>query len=229
MKILDMQQGSPEWHYARLGIPTASQADRILTPSKLKPATAAQLYRFELLAEWVLGSPLEWGHTGFTERGKDLEAEARTAYELEIGADVERVGLVLTDDGMFGGSPDGLIGSEGGLEIKCPAIHTHVGYLLEPEALAAEYRGQVQALLWLTGRSWWDLWSYNPELPPVRVRVEPDADWQAAWEKVLPAFLDTLRAGRERLAPYRRTPHLEALRQARETEAAGDLSVLLAG
>lgn len=205
MRVLDVVQGSPEWLQARLGIPTASQADRILTPSKLKPAAAAREYLHQLLAEWILGYPIEWaGNSQYMQRGTDLEAEARAAYELEMGVDVQTTGLLLTDDGMFGGSPDGLVGDTGGVEIKCPAIHTHIGYLLAPESLAGRYRGQVQALLWLTGREWWDLWAYNPELPPVRARVEPDPEWQAAWEPALAGFLDALTYGRERLEPYRR-------------------------
>lgn len=207
MRILDVAQGSPEWLQARLGIPTASQADRILTPARLKPSSSAAGYRLQLLAEWVLGYPVEWsGNSAYMERGTELEAEARAAYEVEMGVDVEEVGLVLAPGGMFAGSPDGLVDSTGGLEIKCPAIHTHIGYLLDPESLAAAYRGQVQALLWLTGREWWDLWAYHPELPPVRVRVEPDLEWQEAWAPALAGFLGALDYGRERLEPYRRPP-----------------------
>lgn len=233
MKILDVVQGSPEWLAARLGIPTCSQADRILTPARLKPASGAVTYRLQLLAEWVLGYPIEWsGSSAYMERGTDLEAEARTAYELETGADVETVGLCVAPDGMFAGSPDGLVGSDGGIEIKCPALHTHLGYWLDPSTLVAAYRGQTQALLWLTDREWWDLWSYHPELPPVRVRVEPDAEWVAAWEPALDAFIAALREDRERLAPYRRVPPtvaatLEAEREREEPDASGDLSTLL--
>src|SRR5690606_12535880 len=126
------------------------------------------------------------------------------AYELEAGVEVQTVGLIITDDGLFGGSPDGLVGADGGVEIKCPGIHTHIGYLLDPATLEAAYRGQVQALLWLTGREWWDLWAYHPELPPVRVRVLPDAAWRAAWEPALASFLDALTAARDRLREYRR-------------------------
>src|SRR5690606_40247877 len=130
MRIVDVVQGSPEWLQARLGIPTASQADRILTPSKLKPAAAAREYLHQLLAEWVLGYPIEWaGNSQYMQRGTDLEAEARAAYELEMGVDVQTTGLLLTDDGMFGGSADGRGGDTGGVEIKFPAVQTHIGYL----------------------------------------------------------------------------------------------------
>jgi len=238
VRVLDVVQGSPEWLQARLGIPTASQADRILTPSKLKPAAAAREYLHQLLAEWILGYPIEWaGSSQYMQRGTDLEAEARAAYELEMGVDVQTTGLLLTDDGMCGGSPDGLVGDTGGVEIKCPAIHTHIGYLLAPESLAGRYRGQVQALLWLTGREWWDLWAYHPELPPVRVRVEPDAEWRAAWEPALAAFVAELLECRGRLREYKRIPPtVEAVLAAeaeRETETVvagivpGDLASLM--
>ncbi|HLS34240.1 MAG TPA: YqaJ viral recombinase family protein, partial [Brevibacterium sp.] len=127
MKILDVVQGSPEWLAARLGLPTCSQADRILTPARLRPASGAVTYRLQLLAEWVLGYPIEWsGSSAYMERGTELEAEARAAYEVEMGVDVEEVGLVLAPGGAFAGSPDGLVGEDGGLEIKCPALHTHI-------------------------------------------------------------------------------------------------------
>jgi|SRR5690625_1516548 len=211
MIMHNVPQGSAAWERLRLGLPTCSQADRILTPARLRPASGAVTYRLQLLAEWVLGYPIEWsGSSQYMERGTDLEAEARAAYELETGHDVQTVGLIVADDGMFAGSPDGLVGDSGGLEIKCPAIHTHIGYLLEPESLAATYRGQVQALLWLTDREWWDLWAYNPELPPVRARVDPDPEWRAAWEPALAGFLGALTYGREQLEPYRRESILAA-------------------
>jgi len=207
MRIVDVVQGTPEWEYARLGIPTASQADRIMTPRQLKPASAQREYLHQLLAEWIVGHPIDWGQASpWADRGREMEAEARAAYEIVMGVDVQMVGLILTDDGMFGGSPDGLVGDDGGVEIKCPGLHTHIGYLLDPDSLADRYRGQVQALLWLTGREWWDLWSYHPELPPVRVRVQPDESWRAAWEPTLAAFIAELRECREKLREYRRVP-----------------------
>ena len=229
MKILDVVQGSPEWLQARLGIPTCSQADRIITPKTLKPSSSAAMYRNQLLAEWVLGYPIDWnGSSQWMDRGADLEAEARAAYELETGADVETVGLILRDDGLFGGSPDGLVGAEGGVEIKCPAIHTHIGYLLDPDSLAETYRGQCQALMALTGRRWWDLFAYNPDLPSVRVRVARDPEYAGAFNKALDQFIALLRKGREILQPHRRTPPTVEAAIAAEPDIAGDLTALAA-
>lgn len=206
MKILNVQQGSPEWLRARLGIPTASQVDRLLTPAKLKISSQATLYRNQLLAEWLCGYPIDWGgQSAFMERGTDMEPEARAFYELQRDVEAQTVGFVLRDDGLFGGSPDSLVGKDGGLEIKCPALHTHVGYLLDPAALEAEYRGQVQAYLYLTGRAWWDLIAYNPELPAVVRRIERDEAYIAALDAVLEVFLAELAQARTVLEPHRST------------------------
>src|SRR5690606_41842303 len=106
MRIVDVVQGTPEWLQARLGIPTASQADRILTPGRLKPAAASREYLYQLLAEWLIGYPIEWSASSqYMQRGTDLEAEARAACELEMGADGQHAGLRGTDDGLFGGRP----------------------------------------------------------------------------------------------------------------------------
>ena len=226
MKILDVVQGSPEWLAARLGIPTCSQADRIITPRTLKASAQAATYRNQLLAEWVCGYPIDWsGSSQWMERGTELEAEARAAYELEMGVDVQQVGFLLADDGLFGGSPDSLVGDDGGLEIKCPALHTHIGYLLDPDSLVATYRGQVQSLLWLTGRRWWDLWAYNPDLPAVRVRVVRDDAYAEAFGEALSAFTAALVEGREKLAAHRQVD--EPVAVAATPDHAGDLTALL--
>src|SRR5690606_40373044 len=78
MRIVDVMQGTPEWEMARLGIPTASQADRILTPGRLKPAAASREYLHQLLAEWILGYPIEWSASSqYMQRGTDLEADRK--------------------------------------------------------------------------------------------------------------------------------------------------------
>lgn len=203
MKILNIEQGSPEWMDARLGIPTASAYDKIITPKTLKPAKG-DTYRNQLLAEWLLGYAIDWGTSNaWTERGRDLEAEARAFYELTRDVEVAPVGFVARDDGKTGGSPDGLIGEDGGLEIKCPAIHTHVGYMLNPSLLSGEYRCQVQGYLYLTGRGWFDLMSYCPGLPEVLIRVPRDEVFMKAFEPALAAFLADLDTAKERLAEHR--------------------------
>lgn len=200
MIVLKMRQGTPEWLEARMGRPTASQCGRILTAKKLEYAAGAGTYRNELLCEWVTGYPFNRGGDSIRDRGTDMEAEARAWYELEKNVDVREVGFLMRDDGLFGGSPDSLVGDEGGLEIKCPLLHTHVGYLLDSTKLVDEYRPQCQGLMNITGRPWWDLLSYSPLLPKVLVRVERDETWQAAFGRALETFLDDLTDARRRLA-----------------------------
>lgn len=200
MTILDMEQGSLEWMVARLGLPTASRYDQLLTPKGLKPSASQQPYRAELLAEWLLGQPLEWGTDGVMERGTELEAEARRFYEMDRDVEVRQVGFILRDDGLTGGSPDGLVGADGVLEIKCPMAKQHVRYMLGEKP---EHTGQVQGLLHLTGRAWCDVLSYNPELPPVLVRVERDEAYLAALVPILYAFAEQCSADRERYQAHR--------------------------
>lgn len=191
MKIIDVIQGTPEWHAARLGIPTASKFDKILTNKTLKLSASAILYAYDLTAEWIIGESSDSGRSSIMERGLELEEAAMKWYEFETDQDTREVGFITDDDGRYGCSPDRLVGDDGGLEIKCPMADTHIKYLLSPTALVDEYRHQVQGGLWITGRKWWDLVSYHPVMPKVRIRLTPDADWIEAFE---PAFTEFLKA-----------------------------------
>jgi len=196
MKILDCVQGTPEWLAARLGIPTASRFDAILTPSTRKPSKSAKGYRDELLAEWILGQPLDWGTTEWTTRGTEMETEARAFYELQTDAEVARVGFVLRDDGLVGGSPDGLVGDAGGLEIKCYGAKHHVACLLGEEVATMT---QVQGNLWISEREWWDVLAYNPAMPHVLTRVHRDEAYIADLAAAVDAFVADLAQARERI------------------------------
>lgn len=207
MIILRCEQGSPEWTRARLGIATSSKFDKIITPARLGYSAASERYRNELLAEWLTGYPLEDnGRTDFMQRGERLEPEARAKYGFLQDVEVEEVGAILRDDRKVGCSPDGLVGESGGLEIKAPAIHTHIGYMLDPESLVKAYHCQVQGSLWLTGREWWDLMSYHPTLDEVLVRVEPDPDFHAAFGEHIETFLADLETARQTLLDMGHTP-----------------------
>ena len=203
MRIIDCEQGSIEWMVARLGLPTASQFDRLLTPKTRKPSASQGAYRAELVGEWILGQFMEWGTTDWVERGTELEDEARRWYEMAHDVGVDQVGFVLRDDGLAGCSPDGLVGHDGGLEIKNLKLSHHMKYLLDIESLATNYVGQVQGCLYLTGREWWDILSYNPELPPVVCRVERDEEYIAALVPELNKFAALVRSDCERFADHR--------------------------
>ena len=122
---------------------------------------------------------------------------------------MQRVGFILTDDGRVGCSPDGLVGEDGGLELKCPSPAKHVSYLLDEQELVDEYTHQVQGCLYVTGRAWWDLMSYYPGMEPVIVRVEPNAEYQKALGNALATFLADLDAAKAKLG-ITDTVHAEA-------------------
>ena len=200
MIIHEVEQGTPRWAELRAGIATCSAADRILTPKKLELSSQARPYMHQLLTERYLGHPVDWsGQSGFTERGTGMEAEARAYYELVTGAPVTRVGFITRDDGMFGGSPDSLVGDRGILELKCPALHTFIGYAIAPDTLVADYRGQCQALLYVAERDWVDLMAYHPELPAVLRRVKRDEAYIEALANALDVFQGDLDAAWEKL------------------------------
>jgi hypothetical protein len=199
MITLDCKQGSPEWQDARLGIPTASQFDKIITPKTLVPSKSAISYMYELVAEQLLGEPLDDAASDFMVRGTALESAAVTWYEFEAEVDTTEVGFCLRDDRLVGCSPDRLVGDKGGLEIKCPAPENHVMYLADPDIMVAKYRCQVQGGLWLCERDWWDLVSYHPTIAPVRVRVQRDEKFIAALAECMESFLGKLQEARQKV------------------------------
>jgi hypothetical protein len=197
VKIINCKQGSPEWHAARLGIPTASNFGRIVTPGG-KPSSQAEAYMHRLVAERLVGLPMDDESSQWMERGQITEAQAVAYYELHRGLDTEAVGFVTTDDGAAGCSPDRLVGADGELEIKCPSAPVHVGYLLEVEP--RKYWPQIQGQLWITGRKWCDFLSYCPGLPPALVRYERDEEFIKALSGAVVTFAQYVDAAHQRLA-----------------------------
>jgi len=187
----DVVQGTTDWAMLRVGIPTASQFHRILTPGKLELSKQCGDYANELLAEQHLGVPLDSATSGFMERGTILEKKAFSFYELQRDCTLEKVGFVARDDGRVGCSPDAFIVNEpGGVEIKTPAADTHIGYLLG--AAGEKYKLQVQGCLWLCEREYWDFVSYNPEMPSTIVRFDRNDEIITKIDKAVSQFLDYL-------------------------------------
>jgi len=194
VKTLFMDQGSDEWFEARKGIPTCSEFDRILTGGG-KLSKQADEYAHELIGQKYSLIPPE-GVESFTNRsvrwGQATEDQARRRYEMEIKRAVTRVGFCTSDDGRFGGSPDGLVDDIGGLELKCPQPKAHVGYCLARDehdnpVLPLKYKPQVHGHLWISKRAWWDFFSFCPGLPPFLIRVCPD-EYTEALGKALEEF-----------------------------------------
>lgn len=197
MIIHPAKQGAPEWIAARIGLPTASNFDQIVTPGG-KASTSAAKYLAQLAAEWFLGCSLDDIETPYMERGTQLEASAVAWYELATDSDTQEVGLCLLDDGSAGASPDRLVGEDGALEIKCQSPQVHMQYVLG--GIGSKYRVQVQGQLWVTGRKWCDLCSFHPTLPRAKVRIERDDEFIASLEREVGKFVADLAAARERLA-----------------------------
>ena len=173
---------------SRVGMPTASQTARIITPKTLKPSAQQGKYIAELIAGWALNFPLDSVDSQWMDRGNELEAEARDWYAFEYMVAVREVGFCMIDGGGFGGSPDGLVGEDGGQEIKCPSAANHMAYYFDRASFIQSYRPQVQACLWITGRDWWDLVSYNEHLPKVVERIMPDVEFHDALAREVPGF-----------------------------------------
>lgn len=171
----DVAQGTTAWAQLRVGIPTASRFDEIVTPGKLHLSKSCDKYAHELIAEQLLGQPLDNATSGFMERGTLLEKKAVSFYELQRDCEVDRVGFVMRDDRRVGCSPDGLIvGERGGVEIKVPSAGIHIGYLLG--SAGEKYKLQIQGCIWLCELDYWDFVSYNPDLPSTIVRFNRDDD-----------------------------------------------------
>lgn len=171
MKKVDVEQGTHEWLMARLGKPTASRFDQIMTEAKRQYSKQAKSLRSRLLAEWMLGYPMDDVSNEWTTRGTTLESDAVAWYELQRDVEVQRVGFGMLDDESAGASPDGLIGNDGGLEIKCFSAPHHIDCLLGADPAT---KTQVQGNIWVFEREWWDVLAYNPALPPVLIRVPRD-------------------------------------------------------
>lgn len=196
---LDCEQGSEEWLSARLGIPTATGFENIVTATGKKSASYIK-YMAELIEESILGGG-DTFKSGFMERGNQLEPQARAAYEFLTGNDVIQVGGVyLNENRDVMVSPDGLIPSlKKALEIKCPKMSTHIRYLLEG-GVPAEYVIQVQANLWVTGYETWDFVSYCPEYQKQTlylITAARDEKLMKAFDEHIPQFVKTLKAYKE--------------------------------
>lgn len=178
MKTHNIEQGTPEWFEVRKGKMTASHARAIGNCSK-----GLETYVKEIVMK-QLSSKEDDNYTNKDlERGNTLEPIARSIYELERDVDVLEVGF-LERDKYSGCSPDGLVGEDGGIEIKAPDDKGYFEYILSGEkAIKSEYIWQVQMSLLITGRKWWDFIAYNPnfEKSIFIFRIVPDKD---AFEKL---------------------------------------------
>lgn len=185
----DIEQQSDEWHAAKLGMFSGSDFHIMLGNSASK-----QSFLYEKYAEREFGDvDIEQFTTPAMERGVVLEHEARRVYCAVYETEVTQVGLVA-DDGEFDGyavcSPDGLVGDDGIIEVKCPLAKNMLEWIENNFYISPKYRTQVQFNLFITGRAWCDFIYYHPRAGLHVKRIERD---EAYIEKIREALREGVR------------------------------------
>jgi putative phage-type endonuclease len=191
-----MEQGSAEWIAARIGRVTASRVADVVAKTKSGWGASRATYMGELIAERLTGKPAEKYTNAAMQWGSDTEADARAAYQFERATIVTQIGFVPHPAiGMAGASPDGLVGTDGIIECKCPNTSTHIETLLG-QSVPSKYIWQMQFQLACTGRQWCDFVSFDPRLPESMSlfvhRVPRDDEAIAYLEKEIAVFLSEL-------------------------------------
>ncbi len=160
-----MKQCTDEWYAARLGKVTASRVADVIAKIKSGEAAARANYRAEMVAERLTGKQQDGFATKQMQWGTESEPLARAAYEAETGLMVDEVGLINHPSiAMAGASPDGLVGTDGQIECKCPDTKTHIETILSGD-VPSRYVPQIQWQLACTGRAWCDFVSFDPRMP----------------------------------------------------------------
>ena len=187
-------QGSAAWLYERVGYITASRFGAVIAKQKSgKPTAERAKYLWEIVVERVTGQPQDHFTNSAMQWGTDQEQRSRMDYEARTGSMVEEVGFLKHPTlPMVGGSPDGLIGEDGGWESKSPynsGIHLQT---VLAGAMPEEHMAQVQGLMLITGRKYWDFQSFDPRLPEPLCRfvqrIERDDAYIAAMETEIITF-----------------------------------------
>lgn len=193
-----MEQRTDEWFSARLGCVTASRTADVMAKTKSGYSASRSNYMAQLITERLTGQQTEGFSSAAMQWGTDTEPQARMAYELMTGETVQETGFVLHPSiKFFGASPDGLVGSDGLLEIKCPNTSTHIDTLLA-DKVPSKYLTQMHVQMICTGRNWCDFVSFDPRLPGDMSfwmqRVHRDDAFCKEIEAEVGSFLDELGA-----------------------------------
>lgn len=186
-------QGTPEWFAQRLGKLTASRMADVLATTKSGPSASRKNYLAQLVAERLTGAAAESFSNAAMEWGTSNEPLARAEYEITTDCMVDQISFVDHPDIEWcGASPDGMIGSAGLVEIKCPNTATHIEYLLG-QKVPSKYIPQMLLQLACTGREWCDFVSYDPRMPEEHrtfvVRFTPTREEITVVEQAARAFL----------------------------------------
>lgn len=196
--MTEIEQGSAEWFQQRLGKVTASRVADVIAKTKTGWGASRGNYLAQLVAERLTGAVAESYSNAAMQWGTDTEPQARLAYEFRTDATVEQVAFVDHPSiPMSGASPDGLVGADGLVEIKCPNTATHIE-TLRTGKVPAKYVTQMQWQMACTGRAWCDFVSFDPRMPESMAlwieRVTRDDDEIAELERLVTDFLAELDA-----------------------------------
>lgn len=165
LTLMHIQQGTDAWFQQRLGKVTASKIGDIVAKTKSGYSTSRANYMAQLVVERLTGVKTESFTNAAMEWGTQTEPLARAAYELKNNVMVDEVAMIDHPTiPMSGASPDGLVGEDGMIEIKCPNTATHLDTLLSGEA-DKRYTYQQQWQMACTGRKWNDFVSFDPRMP----------------------------------------------------------------
>ena len=185
-------QGTIEWRMERAGKVTASRIADIIAKTKSGYSTSRENYltelvieRFGVISDGFTNAAMQWG--------TETEPLARAAYELKNGVFVQEVGFIAHGSiDNAGASPDGMVGDDGMLEIKCPNSSTHFNYILE-EKVPEKYKPQMAWQMASTGRKWVDFVSFDPRVPDglqyFQIRYERDDEYIELLEREVKQFI----------------------------------------
>lgn len=192
MRIVECEQGTPQWFEARMGIPTASEFKTIIGIKKdAREKVTRRTYLLKLAGEILTGEPMENWSNDHMQRGKDMEDEARKLYAFMTDSDPERVGFIV--NGPKGCSPDSLLSSSGMLEVKTKLPHLTLDCLLKGE-FPPEHKAQCQGAMWVAEREWIDIAVYWPKLPLFVKRAFRDDAYIKDLSSAVDQFNDELAA-----------------------------------
>jgi len=191
-----MEQRTDAWFQARLGKVTASRVADVVAKTKTGYSASRENYMAQLICERMTGQKQESFTNAAMEWGTETEPLARAAYEAEKGVLVDEVGLIDHPFlPMSGASPDGLVGDDGLVEIKCPNTATHIDTLMS-QAVPTKYNTQMQWQMACTERQWCDFVSFDPRMPKELQlfiqRVPRNNEYIAMLEKEILSFLKEL-------------------------------------
>jgi len=158
--VFDFEQGSDQWFDARMGMITASKFKDVMAKGQGKTRKS---YMYQLAGEMITGEREDSYSNSYMEWGTLNEPSARAMYELEKGVEVDLVGLITTDGKNVAASPDGLVGNDGSIEIKCPKTTTQIETYLSGK-MPTGHKAQVQGQMWVAERDWVDFISFDPRM-----------------------------------------------------------------